>query len=56
MADAGASATEVDYVLFTPFEGRAFRQLDHILARLPLGAQYVSVSRIGPAKAAPARS
>jgi len=53
MADAGASATDVNYVLFTPFEGKAFRRVDDILARLPLGAQYVSVSRIGPAKAAP---
>lgn len=56
MADAGAGVTDVNYVLFTPFEGRVFRRLDDILARVPLGTQYVSVSHIGPGKAGPAKS
>jgi ubiquinone/menaquinone biosynthesis C-methylase UbiE len=56
MADAGAGATDVNYVLFTPFEGKAFRRLDDVLSRVPLGAQYVSVSHIGPSTAASVKS
>jgi len=54
MAGAGASRTDISYVMFAPFEGRAFRRLDDMLSRVPLGAQYVSVSQIGSASTLPA--
>jgi SAM-dependent methyltransferase len=53
MAGAGAETTDVKYVLFTPFGGRIFRRLDEFLRRVPLGAQYTSVSRIEAVEATP---
>lgn len=36
---------ERNYILFTPFEGKAFRALDRALGWLPLGAQYYVVAQ-----------
>jgi SAM-dependent methyltransferase len=41
MAAAGIAALNVRHILFTPFDRPVFRKLDRLLARLPLGAQYV---------------
>jgi ubiquinone/menaquinone biosynthesis C-methylase UbiE len=41
MSDAGIVAPNVRYILFTPFDRPVFWKLDRLLARLPLGAQYV---------------
>jgi SAM-dependent methyltransferase len=41
MKAAGLAHSWTRYVLFTPFAGRLFRKLDHLLSPIPLGAQYV---------------
>ena len=38
---AGLAPAESRYVAFFPWRGRAFRAVERVLARLPLGAQYV---------------
>jgi ubiquinone/menaquinone biosynthesis C-methylase UbiE len=45
MSAAGIIALNVRYILFTPFDLPAFQKLDRLLARLPLGAQYVVSGR-----------
>jgi SAM-dependent methyltransferase len=48
MAAAGIAALDVRHILFTPFDRPMFRKLDRLLARLPLGAQYVVSGRKSP--------
>ena len=38
---AGLVPAESRYIVFFPWRGRAFRAIERVLARLPLGAQYV---------------
>lgn len=45
MKSAGIGPLWVRYVLFTPFAGRAFRLLDRLLSRVPLGTQYAMGGR-----------
>jgi SAM-dependent methyltransferase len=48
LAGAGLERLEDEFLLFTPWRGRAFARLDRALSRLPLGAQYVvAASRRG---------
>jgi SAM-dependent methyltransferase len=42
---AGCPGAKTDYIFFTPFTGGFFRWLDHALAWLPLGAQYMTWAR-----------
>lgn len=46
MKAAGLSHCWTRYVLFTPFAGKFFRKLDHLLSPVPLGAQYVMGGRV----------
>jgi len=43
--DAGLSAPQVRYTLFTPFAQKFFRALDRALSRIPIGAQYIVAGR-----------
>jgi SAM-dependent methyltransferase len=45
MKDAGLTRVWTHYVLFTPFAGKAFRLLDRLLKRVPLGTQYAMGGR-----------
>jgi SAM-dependent methyltransferase len=45
VAAAGLEAVEDGYILFFPWRGRALRQIERGLARLPLGAQYMLAAR-----------
>ena len=45
MKEAGLARIWTNYVLFTPFAGKAFRLLDRLLKRVPLGTQYAMGGR-----------
>jgi ubiquinone/menaquinone biosynthesis C-methylase UbiE len=45
MKSAGIGHSWIQYVLFTPFAGKAFRILDRVLSRVPFGAQYAIAGR-----------
>lgn len=46
-AAAGIATLDRRYFLFTPFDKPPFRRLDGALGWLPLGAQYLSLARVG---------
>ena len=46
MRSAGILRRSTRYIMLTPFAGKIFRFLDRLLARLPLGAQYVTIGKI----------
>jgi SAM-dependent methyltransferase len=41
---AGLDSPHADYILFFPWRGRRFRRLEKLLARVPLGAQYMATA------------
>jgi SAM-dependent methyltransferase len=43
--NVGCSSVRSSYIFFTPFGNPFFRWLDRVLARLPLGAQYMTQAR-----------
>lgn len=46
LSDAGLTHVSSKSILFTPFAGRFFRELDKRLGWLPLGAQYYAMGRV----------
>lgn len=47
LSNAGALPAESRYIAFFPWEVHSLRRLEHGLARVPLGGQYVVAGRVG---------